>query len=168
MLAYASERTGRAKSEIFRVALLEYYNKVCLTELNLENSEDETWDLGTINLKRVIRCPFCQSQIRVNLEDECQVTTNDRQMGVETLYEFDFEDNCPSCQKTYNVAGYVSEYPSGALNFEKINVTLVEPRADIPVSDLPKQVVDLGKATIEIMIRQKQNKKTLNGGTANE
>ena len=34
-LNYASKATGKAKSEIFRIALLEYYNNVLLNEINI-------------------------------------------------------------------------------------------------------------------------------------
>ncbi len=158
MLTYASQKTGKVKSEIFRLALVDYYNKVCLNELNLE-AEDDAWDLGTISLKRVIKCPFCGSQIRVDLEDECQTTSEEHDMGAETLYEFDFEGECPSCEKTYRVTGYVSEYPQGALNYEKINVKLAEPLADIPVSDLPENVIAAGEAKVEKMLAKGQQRK---------
>ena len=158
MLTYASQKTGKAKSEIFRLALVDYYNKVCLTELNLESAEEDAWDLGTISLKRVIKCPFCSSQIRVDLEDECQTTIEERGMGPETLYEFDFEGECPACQKAYHVSGYVSEYPQGALNFERINVKMVEPLADVPVSELPEHVVEDGKAKVEELLAGSQRK----------
>ena len=80
-------------------------------------------------------------------------------MGPETLYEFDFEGECPSCQKAYRVAGYVSEYPQGALNFEKINVTLAEPLGEIPVSDLPEQVVAEGKAKVKKILAGNQRER---------
>jgi len=159
MLTYASQKTGKAKSEIFRLALVDYYNKVCLTELNLENAEEDAWDLGTISLKRVIKCPFCGSQIRVDLEDECRTTSEERDMGTETLYEFDFEGECPSCEKTYRVTGYVSEYPQGALNFEKINIKQAEPLADIPGSNLMEGLIFASVAGAAKMLAKGQRRK---------
>jgi predicted DNA-binding protein len=159
MLSYASLKTGRPKSEIFRLALVDYYNKVRLTELNLESTDEEAWDLGKISLKRVIKCPFCLSQIRIDLEDESQVTCDERDMGPETLYEFDFEGECPSCGRTYRVTGYVSEYPQGALNSEKINVKMTEPLSDIPVSELPEQVIARGKETVEKLLAGNKRQK---------
>ena len=120
-LNYVSEATGKPKSEIFRYALIDYYNKVRLNEANNANGED-VWEIDGISLKRVVNCPHCNSPLRVDLEDECNTTTNDGQMGPETLYEFDFEDACDYCGGRFLVTGYVSEYPAGALNHEDIVV----------------------------------------------
>lgn len=158
MLSYASQKMDKPKSEIFRLALIDYYNKVRLSELNMASADEDAWDLGTISLKRVIKCPFCGKQIRIDLEDESQVTTDERPMGPETLYEFDFENECPHCQKPYRVKGYVSEYPQGALNFEKINVTLAIPLGDVPVSELPEERIAAGKAVIEELLSGTKHK----------
>ncbi len=125
-LEYASSRTGKPKSEIFRLALIDYYNKVLLCETNDLMANEEYWDLGGVSLKRVIRCPHCKSQMIIDLEDECSVTAYERQMGAETLYEFDFDMLCPMCNDPFRVRGYISEYPDGALDSEQIDTHQVE------------------------------------------
>lgn len=126
MLEYASQTTGVRRSEIFRVALKDYFNKVRLNEMRLDEDEPD-WELDGISLKRVVECPYCGVQNRIDVADESTVTCDpDRQMGAENLYEFDFEEYCSSCEKPFRVCGYISEYPIGALNFEKINVSPIE------------------------------------------
>lgn len=126
MLEYASQTTGVRRSEIFRVALKDYFNKVRLNEMRLDEDEPD-WELDGISLKRVVECPYCGAQNRIDVEDKGTVTCDpDRQMGAENLYEFDFEEYCSSCDKPFRVDGYISEYPIGALNFEKIKVSPIE------------------------------------------
>lgn len=125
-LDYVSRRLDKPKSEIFRLALGEYYNNVRLNELNLAAAEEAAWDMGTISLKRVITCPNCREQNRIDLIDDCSITSDERAMGTETLYEFDTETVCDICGKPFRIKGYISEYPAGALNFENIDVTPVE------------------------------------------
>ena len=58
---------------------------------------------------------------------ECDESSYERQMGPETIYEFDTEDNyCKNCGRQFRVSGYISEYPMGAFNFEEINVDPIE------------------------------------------
>lgn len=78
------------------------------------------------NLQRVVNCPHCNSQNQIDLEDGCSVTTEERPMGVGSLFEVDYEEACISCNKCFRVSGYVSEYPAGALEHEEINVSLTE------------------------------------------
>ena len=125
-LDYVSERLGKPKSEILRLALDDYYNKIRLNELNLESDEEKAWDMGTISLKRVVTCPSCHEQNRVDLEDDCSVSTEERPMGTETTYFFDLETVCDICKSPYCVQGYISEYPPGALNYEDIKVSIIE------------------------------------------
>lgn len=125
MLEYASQATGVRRSEIFRVALQDYFNKVRLNEMRQEDDESD-WELDGISLKRVVQCPYCGAQNRIDVADESTVSCDERQMGPENLYEFDFEEYCTSCEKAFQVSGYISEYPIGALNFEEIKVSPIE------------------------------------------
>jgi len=128
-LNYVSETTGKPKSEVFRYALIDYYNKVRLNEANNANSED-VWEIGGISLKRVVNCPHCNTLLRVDLENRCNITTNDGQMGPETLYEFELEDTCDYCGGHFLMTGYISEYPAGALNHEDIVVLPTQERGE--------------------------------------
>ena len=120
-LNYASRATGKAKSDIFRLALIEYYNNVLLNEINMVEESD--WYIDGITLKRAIECPYCHKKIRIDLEDSCSISCDERSMGAETLYEFDYEETCPYCDQQFAVSGYISEYPEGALNSEEIKTT---------------------------------------------
>lgn len=121
-LDYASRKTGRPKSDILRVALIDFCNTLRMHEVNSEEPyEDDYWDVDGISLKRVVTCPNCEASVRVDLEDECEVTSSERPMGADTLYEFDYETICPKCSRPFRVVGAISEYPYGALEYEDIS-----------------------------------------------
>ncbi len=122
-LDYASSVTGKPKSEILRMAFINYYNTVLLNE-HLNNSIDanECYEISNISLMRVVSCPYCNAPLAIDLEDESSVTTNECQMGSELLYEFDYEYCCPHCNNYMRINGYISEYPAGALNHEVIKI----------------------------------------------
>lgn len=124
MLAYVSGKTGKQKSEIFRVALTEYYNNVLLNEMR--RAEETAWEMDGISLVRAVKCPSCGGLNRIDLRDESEATSDERQMGPEILYEFDYEETCTICERSFRVSGYISEYPAGALNHEEIKVTPIE------------------------------------------
>ena len=126
ILNYVSEKVAKPKSEIFRVALLEYYNNLRLVEYRLDTEYDEIWGSQAFSLKRVDICPHCKAETLVDFEDECSVTTEERPMGVGITYVFSYEEICNSCKKSFMVVGYVSEYPVGALEHEKITISLPE------------------------------------------
>ena len=53
------------------------------------------------------------------------VTSAERQMGPETIYEFDTEDNyCKNCGRHFRVSGYISEYPMFFLTLKKLTYIL--------------------------------------------
>lgn len=124
MLEYASAKTGKPKSRIFRDALVSYCNTVRLNDANSELHGE--WEDGSISLRRVVKCPQCGFGNIVDLEEYSETTSCERQMGAETLYEFDFECPCDGCGANYQVSGYVSEYPVGAFDHEEIKVKPVE------------------------------------------
>lgn len=121
MLSYVSKKTDRTKSEIFRTALMEYYNKVLLNEIHRD--EKSSWEMECISLVRAVKCPACGGLIRIDLADECDQTSTERPMGDDTLYEFDYEETCMLCSCRFRVSGYISEYPAGVLDNEKISLT---------------------------------------------
>lgn len=127
MLSYVSSSTGIAKSEIFRKALSDYFAKVQLQEYAADAQDEEDWEADRISLQRVVKCPYCGAQNRVDFTDECDVSSSERQMGAETLYEFDSDNfDCSSCDKRFHIFGYISEYPVGAYNAEEINISRLE------------------------------------------
>jgi DNA-directed RNA polymerase subunit RPC12/RpoP len=95
---------------------------------NVENIDDsECFEDETFSLKRIINCPYCNSENEVDIEDISTITSHERQMGTETLYEFNSDDmECAACGREYHIDGYVSEYPQGAFGNETINVEPLE------------------------------------------
>lgn len=125
MLSYCSQQTGEAKSEIFRKALKAYYEnaKYVKTALTDEEEEYEDYGLDHISLKRTISCPRCGAANNMDFEEDCDSSSEERQMGPEITYFFDWEDcECVACHKKFRVHGHISEYPMGAYNYEEINV----------------------------------------------
>ena len=127
ILQYVSEMTGKQKSEIFRNALEDYYNKVRVQEAIQADAEFDDWDTGHISLKRVIDCPYCGAANKCDFEEEYEPSYDERPMGEEITYNFDWESyECSSCGKIIHISGYICEYPAGAYNYEDINVEKVE------------------------------------------
>lgn len=82
---------------------------------------------GTINLERAVKCPYCSFDNVVNLEDIGTVSSYERSMGTETLYEYDTDDViCEDCGRAFHVSGFVSIYPPGAIGIQEINVEPLE------------------------------------------
>lgn len=122
ILSYASGVTGQQKSEIFRQALVDYYNKVRINEYNYENEESD-WESDHISLVRIIDCPYCGEGNRIDFEDDAESWSEERQMGPEITYNFDIEEcECTSCGRAFRASGYICEYPAGAYNSEDIKV----------------------------------------------
>lgn len=127
MLAFASSTTGVPKSEIFRKALQEYCEKIKLQQAAEEIGDGISWKDNRISLQRAIECPYCKAKNRVDLEDEGIVSTSERQMGNEALYEFkNVEYQCHNCGQPFAISGYISEYPIGAFNSESLKVEPIE------------------------------------------
>ena len=109
MLSYASELTGMQKSDIFRQALQDYYNKVRLVESVPEEDYDYD-DWGHISLKRAIECPYCGASNVMDFADDCDSFSEERQMGPQITYSFDWEDcYCDACESSFM---YMDQYGS--------------------------------------------------------
>jgi hypothetical protein len=55
-----------------------------------KNGPDDLYEgLDGIDLKRIVACPHCGSDNKIDLTDECTSTSHERSMGDEILYEFD-------------------------------------------------------------------------------
>ena len=128
MLTFVSGKTGIPKSKIFRKALREYFEKVKLQQVAEKIDADTSWKDDHISLQRAVECPYCKATNRIDLESTGEVTTLERQMGNEVLYEFEnVEFQCFICDRTFAVKGYISEYPIGAFNAESLEVKPAEP-----------------------------------------
>ena len=146
MLNFCSEETGEAKSEIFRKALKSYYENAKFfknvlkgkeeqSESEKENTEydedegyfDEDYGMDGISLKRAIDCPYCGAENNMDFADNCDTSCEERQMGPQVEYSFDWEDcDCEYCGKRFRVHGSIWEYPIGAYNYEDIDVEVLE------------------------------------------
>ena len=123
ILQYVSETTGKQKSEIFRNALEDYYNKVRVQEAIQADEEFDDWDTGHISLKRVIDCPYCGAANKCDFEEDCESWSEERQMGEEITYHFEWDwYECSICGKKMRIYGDICEYPVGAYNYEDITV----------------------------------------------
>lgn len=131
MLAFASNATGVPKSEIFRKALQEYCEKVKLQQAAEEIGDDTSWKDDRISLQRAVECPYCKAKNRIDMENKRTISTYERKMGNEVLYEFEnVECRCYRCGRAFTVSGYISEYPIGVFNAESLKVAHTEPLPD--------------------------------------
>jgi len=81
-----------------------------------------------LSLNRSIKCPYCGINNNMDFENECEVFSDERQMGTYTQYEFDLEECvCKNCGKLFRVHGSIWEYPVGSYDGEDI---IVEPLID--------------------------------------
>lgn len=127
MLEYICSTIGIKKSDVFRKALILYYQNVRLNEYTPNEYEEEGWTTDHISLKRIVDCPYCGSSNRIDLTDMCSESSSERPMGLDILYEFDVDDiECSSCGKLFRVSGFISEYPAGAFDSEQIDVSPLE------------------------------------------
>ena len=82
---------------------------------------------GTINLERVVNCPYCSFDNVINVEDIGTASSYEKSMGTETLYEYDTDDVvCEDCGRQFHVDGFVSIYPPGAVGIQELNVEPLE------------------------------------------
>lgn len=80
-------------------------------------------DDGLINLERIVQCPYCSSDNIIDVGVISDISNYEREMGPETLYEFDEDDiKCQNCSRAFRVHGFVSEYPQGSNETEEIKV----------------------------------------------
>lgn len=95
-----------------------------------DNEEYEDYD-EKISLVRTIICPYCSTENKINLQDECEETSKERQMGPEIIYKFDTKENCcKECGRPFRISGYISAYPMGAYNSQQIKVDPIEDDED--------------------------------------
>ena len=88
---------------------------------------DDEWVDDSFSLKMVVQCPYCGKENNVDLTECCYISSNERQMGAETLYQFDtLENSCCRCGKEFGISGYICEYPVGVLDSEEIKTYRVD------------------------------------------
>lgn len=132
MLEYVSKMNEKKKADVFRQALIELYEKTKLAEARkdfsqpieeLEEGYEPTWEDEHISLQRTIACPYCGHIHMMDFSDEATSSSYERSMGPEIMYEFELEDFiCENCKESFNIRGYICEYPIGCYNYEDINI----------------------------------------------
>lgn len=84
---------------------------------------DDEWIDDSFNLKRIVQCPYCGKENEMDLAENCNVSSKERPMGAEALYQFDtVETSCCRCGKEFGISGYICEYPVGAVDDEEIKI----------------------------------------------
>lgn len=77
-----------------------------------------------------IKCPNCGAEDTVDLEDYVYSESSDERengMGPDLVRYFDSEKSyaCPICGKVIRIAGWKREYPIGAFDSERVDISLV-------------------------------------------
>ena len=136
MLDYVSRMTEKKKSDVFRQALTELYEKTKYAEAVLEfgvpvddemEYMDPDGDDFGISLKRVINCPYCGHGNKVDFAEDCNTCSEERSMGPEITYYFDWDEYaCEQCDRPFSIKGYICEYPVNCYNFEEIDVEEID------------------------------------------
>ena len=77
-----------------------------------------------MNIK--IKCNNCEELINLSLDkDDFQweiVDTDEREMGIETHYQFEHEFTCENCDQDIKLTFDIWEYPQGFYNDQDITV----------------------------------------------
>lgn len=72
-----------------------------------------------------VKCPHCGASVTNDWSEfiiDSEVVNNDRGMGHETEHTIECEGfTCPECNKNFNVAGSIWEYPEGACNDQNLH-----------------------------------------------
>ena len=90
--------------------------------LQEEDENEEEWEMEGINLKRLIECPYCTTKHEIDFAEDCEESSEERQMGSEITYNFNLEYECSICKRKFGIHGYICEYPVGAYNDQQIKI----------------------------------------------
>lgn len=91
---------------------------------------EEMYKYQSVFLIRSICCPYCYKENKVDLEEYMyNQSTYEKEngMGQDVVYSFNSENNyqCPECDATIQIEGWIREYPIGAYDSENINVQVI-------------------------------------------
>ena len=89
--------------------------------------QEDHLDKASIITERTVKCPYCSFDNIIDIGSISNISSNERNMGIETLYEFDIDDiSCQNCKQLFMVHGFVREYPQGAIENEEIIAESIE------------------------------------------
>lgn len=106
-----------------------YWNDITEKEAAGEEFMDFTmYEYQPTPLERVVKCPHCGHQEKVDLEDfldDESSSENENGMGSDIIYSFDSGESyeCPQCGHIIQINGWIREYPIGAYDSDSINIT---------------------------------------------
>lgn len=71
-----------------------------------------------------VKCKKCNKLHDISPEDfdEPETTSDERSMGYETQYIWEYEFNCDKCNNELKITIEGYEYPVGILNYQEFNV----------------------------------------------
>lgn len=104
----------------------DYWQIIMLREQAGEKFMDIKDIYSSISLHRDAQCPYCGKFVGVDLEEyEYAQSSDENEMGQDIVRYFDSEDNykCVKCGHTFQIEGWIREYPVGAYDSEKINIS---------------------------------------------
>lgn len=84
-----------------------------------------------------VKCKKCNKLHDISPEDfdEPETTSDERSMGYETQYTWEFEFNCDKCNNELKITIEGYEYPVGILNYQEFNtegcIIIEEPALEI-------------------------------------
>lgn len=111
---------------------MRYWNTIQQREAQGEEfiNVEDMYGYRPVSLIRTVRCPYCDEELEVDLEDyQTDQSSDEREsgMGPDIVYSFDSEDDieCSSCSRVYRVSGWIREYPAGAYDSEHLDVIAV-------------------------------------------
>lgn len=81
--------------------------------------------LNIIENSPVVKCNSCGKKIPVSIDLE-YVSHNERQMGVESMYEGSIDGTCPKCINKFTISITLWEYLDRALSNKEVKVAGVE------------------------------------------
>jgi DNA-binding transcriptional MerR regulator len=85
------------------------------------------WLTPQVSMERIVNCPHCNSNYRIDLEDYVyNEISNEKSMGQELHHYFNAEDcQCCVCDKKFQIVGSICEYPYGSFDSEQIEVNSI-------------------------------------------
>ena len=75
-----------------------------------------------------VKCPYCNEEIIQDWSDEIvssDIIDTDRGMGDEISHTIDCRGFiCPNCSKTFNIEGFVCEYPADCYKYHELKASI--------------------------------------------
>lgn len=119
------------------LAIEYYWESVHQREREGEQFDEPELENQTIALDRLVKCPVCGEYQEIDFEDYIVDTVSnpssrEDDMGEDIVYTFDSENilKCSHCGHRFRARGWIREYPVGAYDSERIEVTASEEESD--------------------------------------